>query len=475
MARKPKLNVEALTALGVERLAQVVLDEAQGNAAFRKILNAALAGQKGPKAVMALIDRRLAALERARGFVDWEKVRTFAADLEATVKTIVQELGSLDPLAAAERLLRFLATHGSVGERVDDSGGRIDRIYDDAIDALAPLAERMAQADRSRLPDLVMTALGEKSPAYLTSVAHALVKHIPAAALKAWDKQLAAMVKPAAAGKRDWEWESHSSDALAARQSIAEALGDLDGLIALEEAKHPNHRDTLEIAGRLLAAGRAKEALGWVRRKRISGFRYMPHDDMADDAEPRDPRDLQRVGLEARILEVLGNRPEAQALRWTAFETTLDAGMLREHIERLEDFAEFEVTDRAFDHAAKSKHADRALAFFLDWPRLDRAAALVIDKAGQWDGRHYHLLAPAAETLETDYPAAAALLYRALLDDILTRAKSMAYAHGARYLERLDALAPATLPGVESHATYRSRLVKTHGRKAGFWALVRKV
>jgi hypothetical protein len=46
---------------------------------------------------------------------------------------------------------------------------------------------------------------------------------------------------------------------------------------------------------------------------------------------------------------------------------------------------------------------------------------------GQEEGRHYEALLAAAETLEPDHPLAATILYRALLDDILNRARSPAY------------------------------------------------
>ncbi|TWB22819.1 hypothetical protein FBZ89_103450 [Nitrospirillum amazonense] len=65
MARKPALSVESLVALGPEKLAQIILDEAADSAPFRKRVNAALAALKGPDAVAKLVDRRLAALERA--------------------------------------------------------------------------------------------------------------------------------------------------------------------------------------------------------------------------------------------------------------------------------------------------------------------------------------------------------------------------------------------------------------------------
>ncbi len=66
------------------------------------------------------------------------------------------------------------------------------------------------------------------------------------------------------------------------------------------------------------------------------------------------------------------------------------------------------------------------------------------------------------------------MLYRALLDDILARARSPAYGHGAHYLARLAALAPDGLGGLgmPDHDAYHANLRKVHGRKAAFWGFV---
>ena len=50
MARLPALNEDALLKLGSEKLARLVIDEANRNAAFRKLVAAALAGIRGPAA-----------------------------------------------------------------------------------------------------------------------------------------------------------------------------------------------------------------------------------------------------------------------------------------------------------------------------------------------------------------------------------------------------------------------------------------
>ena len=62
MVRKSAASLDALILLGAEKLAQVILVEAEINPSFRKRVTAALASTKGPEAVAKLIDRRLAAL-----------------------------------------------------------------------------------------------------------------------------------------------------------------------------------------------------------------------------------------------------------------------------------------------------------------------------------------------------------------------------------------------------------------------------
>ncbi len=185
-----------------------------------------------------------------------------------------------------------------------------------------------------------------------------------------------------------------------------------------------------------------------------------------------DDSDLDRTRMEVRILQAMGDAAAAQSLRWRAFEATLDAGLLRDHIAHLADFEEFDVLDRAFAHASSFALKYSALVFLLKWPRLDLAARLVLDRREQWEGRHYGILLPAAEMLEPDHPTEATIIYRALLGDILDQARSPAYGHGARYLAKLDAMGPQVddAAGIETHERYREALTKKHGRKRVFGA-----
>jgi hypothetical protein len=168
--------------------------------------------------------------------------------------------------------------------------------------------------------------------------------------------------------------------------------------------------------------------------------------------------------------------PPPQDLRWKTFQTTLDPDNLRGHIAWLPDFAEFDVLDKAFAHARSFTQKYRALNFFLKWPRLDLAAKLIFDRRDEWEARHYEVLLPAAVMLEADHPLAATILCRALLNDILDRARSPAYGHAARYLAKLEELAAHddTSGKIDPHELYRAMLAKKHGRKSGFWSLVKE-
>jgi hypothetical protein len=107
MARQPASNEEALVKLGSEKLARLVIGE----------------------------DKRLAGLDRAKTFVDWEKAKAFTADIAATLATITGELASADTDAAVDRLVRFLSTADRVFERIDDSNGRMQNVYHEAAAA----------------------------------------------------------------------------------------------------------------------------------------------------------------------------------------------------------------------------------------------------------------------------------------------------------------------------------------------------
>ncbi|HEV7440024.1 MAG TPA: hypothetical protein VGN94_10445 [Methylobacterium sp.] len=473
-ARRTTPSPETLAALGPERLIGLILGETARNPAFKKIVSAALAALQGPDAVAAIVDRRLAALEGARGFIDWQKRRAFTADLNATVSVMVNELRPLDPGAALDRLVRFLAGAEAVLARVDDSLGITQGVYERASEAAVEIAGSLPAAESARFALALVPRIAAEPDGAFGVLLTDLIPRLAEDAVAELDAALADAAPPDTAGRQpDWQRGYRRSRLIRIRQDLADRRGDVDAFIALEREAAPERPDRVAVAERLLGAGRAAEALDWLRRPGETGRPTTRADLIAGALEPGVP-DRARVVAEIRALEALGRRDEAQTLRWDRFALTLDRDMLRDYLAKLPDFEDDAALERAFARASAHPQPYRALTFLINWPHLAGAARLVRARRTAWEGERYEVLAPAAEALEEAYPEEAALLYRRLIDDILARGRSQAYGHAARYLAHLDALAARLAPGSlePEQAAYREALRRAHGRKHGFWSLV---
>jgi hypothetical protein len=473
MVVKSKLDVHTLAALGADKLAKLVLDEAGANPAFNRRVAAALASQEGPEAVASIVDRRLSGLERARGAIDWDDTAQFAVDLRSLVDVIGNELGKLDPDAAIDRFVRFLATAGKVFDRVDDSHGHVQNVFRTAAEAIPGLAAALSTKRKASLPGRLHELMVDDGHGFGSGIFETLLPSLSQSSVASWNERFAGDIKAMGGGEdKDWGQRLKLDRLIRLREAIADHRGDCDAFIALECARP--RPDGLAIAERLLNAKRYGEALEWVRKPSQPRVRIVRLDELRQGFDPKTAETIERVCLELSILEAKGDRREAQEMRWRVFEETLEVTLLRDYVAKLGDFEEFDALDRAFACASAFKDRHRALDFFLSWPRVDLAAKLILDHKEQWDGRCYDELRPAAEALEHGHAAAATVLYRALLDRILEAGKSNAYGHGARYLSTLDSLA-SRIPdeaGIPSHETYRAEVQKKHGRKHGFWAQV---
>ena len=468
MARKLVLSTEKLNELGTKKLAKIILVEAEQNAGFRRNAKAALAGTSGPEAIAKVIGRQISGLERAKSFIEWDKARAFRSDLRGLIDMIGAELGPVAPALAIDWLLRFIATHERVFERVDDSSGYVQDIYYRAIHMAGDLSQALSRSEADLLPERIMASLGESEHGYLIDLTTVVTPHLPQDTLNRWDNDL----KKAIIDRKAQEKKRSSENRLGSmtsqwgemRQTIAIARGDLDLLIDLEGKKLPYMQDTFGIATQLLDAGRANEALDWVRK---------PGRRTSDEAYGDSKFSPARVTLEARILDALDDKPGAQVLRWHGFETLLSADILREYLKHLPDFEVIEAEERAHEFALEKAEPETALLFFLNWPRLDLAAKLIKAHPHRWDGRDWQILPKVAKLLEHEHPLAATILYRVLLDDILDRARSKAYSHGIKYLKKLTLLSAEADPthggGIIDHETYLAHLKKNHPRKTGFW------
>jgi hypothetical protein len=393
------------------------------------------------------------------------------------LKIITSDLAKADVDMAADRLMRFLATADRTLPRTDDSGGDAAQVYRDAAAALPALVGKLSAAENEQLADRLYALAAEQRYGVVLESMPEIIGQSPASVCDALDARLEAAARslgPIAENDTDWNKRSRARRLIEARQHIAHRRGDVDAFIALEAALPGLRPDVADIAERLERAGRHREALDWLRRPPASKIRVLRIEDVQAGLPPRDPAAERRARLEIDVLEAMGEGSEARALRWKMFEATLDPATLRDHLAHLPDFEDVDALDAAFAHALASPLSYAALRFLVAWPRLDLAGRLVEERRAQWDGRRYEILAPAAQALESGQPLAATILYRALIDSILTRAQSPAYPHAARYYSELESLAAredANWP-IDPARTYRAGLKSRHGRKQGFWSLV---
>ena len=482
MAAKTTLNAKNLEALGAARLAELLLELATGNAAAKRKLRLELAGEASPQRLVQEVKKRLVSIRKAKSFIDWQKRKAFVDDLE-TQRRAIGKIATVDPEEALELAWRFLDLAASVYARSDDGSGAIPRVFAAMLEDLGPLAET-ARPQPETLAETVFRAIQNNDYGQFDGVIEitAPVLGEPGLArlealLKNALQAAGGKEKPAAAGRlpdRDaYERSYRERELRRALQAIADSRGDVDGFIAQSDAETRRVPGiAADIAGRLLAAGRVEEAWTAIeagtpqprRRDVPDGFALIETVWLGSGE-----RNWEETRL--AVMEAKGQREAAQAFRWACFETNLDAGHLRDYLKRLPDFDDLEAEAKALARVVEHRDVHHALFFLIEWPALDKAAAMLCHRYEELDGNAYPLLTPAADKLAGKQPLAATLCLRAMIAFTLDKAKSSRYGHAARHLATCKSLAPAIADyaGIEPHSAFVTRLRAKHGRKYGFW------
>ena len=477
MASKTTLNAKNLETLGAERLAELLIEISTGSAVAKRRLRLELAGAQSPKEAGREVAKRLTSIARARGFVNWQNRKPLVTYLESQLRAIREQIAPADPTEALALAWRFMQVATPLFERCDDSSGIVIGVFHDACALLGEIA-LAAGTPAAALADAALEALRDNGYGQYDGLIAILTPALGAeglAHLKARIEALAATPVPVPP-KGEWEavgygsggatyahqMEERSRQSLVrmALKDIADAMGDVDAFIAqYDPATRKVPKIAAEIAARLLAAGRATDALGFIERAEVDKSRWVPHE-------------WQAARLE--VLEALGRGDEAQAFRLECFQHSLDADHLRAYLKRLADFDDVDAEEKAMAYVMDYPAVLSALQFLIQWPALNRAAGLVQQVFRELDGDHYEILTPAAEALSARFPLAATLALRAMIDFTLNAGKSSRYQHAARHLAECDALASQIedFGTVEPHANYVARLRRDHGRKSGFWSRV---
>ena len=450
-SRKP--TIETLVALGPQRLAQLILTQADADPLFARAVRMALAAKEDVSSLAHEIEKRLKTIRRSTSFVDWDRVRPLARELDQLRENIVGALAEQSIKLAIDQMQLFLSLAESVYERADDSSGSLGDVFRQGGEDLGGLWVRAGDRDPTKLATEIL--------ALIEADGYGVFDGLPAAASSALGKDGRAAMRrlllerqAALSGDQRRRYDYTANWLLPA---LADLDDDVDAFIATVDPDRGNASRNADVAKRLIAHDRAAEALEWIDAPTERGY---------------NERELADLRLKA--LETLGRKEDAQAQRRQIFERWLDSEALRAWLKALPAFEDFEAECQALDFVMAHPDAELALDLLIAWPDLARAAKLAFDRLDQLEGRRYDVLRPASAALEAGHPGAATLLYRRLVSSVVDRGSSKYYPYAARDYHSAAALADAigSEAGIPTHVDWTAELRRQHGRKIGFWSLV---
>ncbi len=451
---------ENLKALGVDRLADLLVELSEQDAVLTRKLRMALTATHAKDKLGKEIEKRLRTIQRSRGFLPWDRIKPLATELDTLRRSILDDVATTDVEQAISAMRLLVELAPSVYERSDDSSGYLSDVFREAASDLGTLWGRQAGRDPAVTVRDLLTLLDADG--------YGTCEHLLASCGKALGKPGAAMLRstllarlhdlPASKAKGDYLTDIGRMQTLGHLKDLADAMGDVDAYIEAVSLSDRQFASIGDVARRLLDKERAHEALEWLDREtdETSRFRW-ENDDLRIEA-----------------CEAVEDRDQAQSLRWKVFRERLSLSHWQAYQRHLSDYDAIDAEEQALNHIRNFPVRGIALSTLLEWPALDAAARLVREHTAELDGRDYGTLRPAADRLSEAYPNEATTLYRLLVEAVLDKALSRYYSYAAKDLASCRLLAPVltVTDGMETHEAFMIRLKTQHKRKLGFWSLV---
>lgn len=393
---------------------------------------------------------RISALKRSRRFVRWGESAGLARELRELLQQIEDQVE--DAQLGCTLVANFYTTDHSVFGRCDDSSGHVGDVYRyDACELFARYAKRCT--DKSWLAKLILKASLKDDYGVRDVLVKSAAEFLPEAPLRWLIDQFQQLAAKEADEfpRRHWLYQVESlarqlKNAPLFEQTRRAAWGD-----------EPGSAGCVDIARVYLECGDEQTALAWLERI-PAGEGYQQHE-----------RDELLLAIYARQ----GDKQQQAKVAQRSFRRQRDRIGFERWIEIVGDNQRAELLDqevRIILNAPLLSLTDAA--FLVEMEQWDAAESYLQARIEQLNGDHYQFLLPLAETFASlARPLTASLVYRALLDSILRRARTTTYGHGARYLRKLDLLAKTVSDwgDIEPHTVYVEQLRQKHGRKSSFW------
>ncbi|RUO63666.1 hypothetical protein CWI71_00965 [Pseudidiomarina insulisalsae] len=416
--------------------------------------------QKRPKALNEHIRERIRRVKQGRSFIDWRASDAFSRDIDVLVDDI-EQLAEQDVIGGFDLIDALINTHSAVYARADDSSGMIGFSYRQATAMWLKIAMTARQSgflDKNWPEEVYQRHLQNDYAVWDSLLANSRE-------LLTEDElnRLAVRFESDLINCLD-ERENTTSrfaylTAATGLKGVAEALqnASLYARATTLVSPQPNTLQLRDLVEFCLRVGDPQAALNW-------------HAKGDWPAQSNDGSDLLD-----RIYQQTGNSQALYELRKQRYRSTPSY----EHLQKL---IELTTTDEAskFRHNAPAvaqeiNNLGSALEFLMHLEQYELAQEKVLQHSDQLSQLFYGNLENYAKTFAMHHmPLAAALCYRALIDDILSEARYKAYHYAARYFKQLIKLDDKITDyrGALIHADYLEKLKNRHGRKRAFWTKV---
>lgn len=441
-----------LMLLKKERLAEILEQRAVYDKELAASLSIAVASKNESPSLAQQLRQRISNLLNNSDYYDWRRAPEMSVVLQELQTNIAEDLAEKDLNAAIEVMTFFVEHVGEIYNIVDDSHAYVSPVIADLVRTLGNL---YAKSEKRNVP-----AICEQLFLWIVSDEYAVFDRVIPAFADAlgpdgWN-ELEQLFRAQIAIINQTPGDDNSRELfhfVSSLLDIADLKGDVDSYIAISTEFGWNYdRQLLAIAERLAEVGRFEETLAWL-----------------DKMKPDSYEGYSSSRLRVRALEALGMSEELIALRRNLVLQHLNKDAFQELLDSSNE--PDALREELLNEIDTEKNPYGVLEFYINVGELRRAAHLVLQKRTFWNGGRYSTLQPVADALEISWPLAASILYRALIDDVLSRAQSRYYHHAVRYLKRLEKLVPAVdeWQEIEPHERYLAELSEKHKRKSAFW------
>lgn len=462
--KKQKSEIEKLVSLGPEKLARMLIKEAENSDSLSRRIDLTLASRRSVNELAKYLRRKFKQCIKKKSFIGKGGSFEYGRELDDLRTTINEKILPQAPETAAALFEEFIELHTKVFNFADDSYGAISDVFRQAVQDFGVAWSRVQNRNAVALAKEVYakhlandygiydeivpafgTALGENGLAALEQLALRELKKLPT--IPNDDR--------ARPFDENWSVRCRIGHIM---EGIADLRKDPDSFI---EAVRILGKETVygvEIAERLMDAGRFDEAIEWLTRN--SGVQ----------------RTYEIPDLKAKCLIALGRKDDARVILWTHFLQTFASEAYKKALSLAKTEDKEQMQREALTAASNSRRLLDALSFLAEEGFLQEASALVFERWKEIDGSVYTSLGSISKKLAKEYPLPAIVLHRLMAEAVLEKGVSKYYGYAVGDLhtaERLG-LAVTEWSDFKNNEDYMQELRVRHRLKKALWELYEK-